>query len=71
MFVPIVLYIFIFRRKLSFCYEKDIGRAAETSEVVDLIEYLCLEKAAFITGTDYLIDGGRSCGVISRTGSGK
>ncbi len=48
-----------------------LGRAAETSEVVDLIEYLCLEKAAFITGTDYLIDGGRSCGVISRTGSGK
>ena len=48
-----------------------LGRAAETSEVVDLIEYLCSEKAGFITGTNYLIDGGRSCGVISRTDSGK
>jgi NAD(P)-dependent dehydrogenase (short-subunit alcohol dehydrogenase family) len=42
-----------------------LGRAAEPYEVVDLIEYLCSDKAAFITGTNYLIDGGRSCGVIS------
>jgi NAD(P)-dependent dehydrogenase (short-subunit alcohol dehydrogenase family) len=42
-----------------------LGRAAEPFEVVDLIEYLCSDKAAFITGTNYLIDGGRSCGVIS------
>jgi 3-oxoacyl-[acyl-carrier protein] reductase len=41
-----------------------LGRAAEIYEVVDLIEYLCSEKAAFITGINYLIDGGRSCGVI-------
>ncbi len=40
-----------------------LGRAAEPSEIVDLIEYLCSTKAAFITGTDYLIDGGRNCGV--------
>jgi NAD(P)-dependent dehydrogenase (short-subunit alcohol dehydrogenase family) len=42
-----------------------LGRAAEPPEVVDLIEYLCSDKASFITGTNYLIDGGRSCGVIS------
>ena len=39
-----------------------LGRAAEPQEVVDLILYLCSDQAAFITGTNYLIDGGRSCG---------
>ncbi|NLF32390.1 MAG: SDR family oxidoreductase [Planctomycetes bacterium] len=39
-----------------------LGRAAQPQEVVDLILYLCSDKAAFITGTNYLIDGGRSCG---------
>lgn len=39
-----------------------LGRAAEPQEVVDLILYLCSDKAVFITGTNYLIDGGRSCG---------
>jgi NAD(P)-dependent dehydrogenase (short-subunit alcohol dehydrogenase family) len=42
-----------------------MARAAEPHEVVDLILYLCSEKAAFITGTNYLIDGGRSCGGMS------
>ena len=39
-----------------------LKRAAEPAEVVDLILYLCSEKAAFITGSNYLIDGGRACG---------
>jgi len=39
-----------------------LGRAAEPQEVVNLILYLCSDKAAFITGSNYLIDGGRSCG---------
>ena len=39
-----------------------LGRAAQPEEIVDLIEYLCSDKAGFITGTNYLIDGGRSCG---------
>ena len=38
-----------------------IGRAAEPGEIVDLVEYLISDKAAFITGVTYLIDGGRSC----------
>ena len=38
-----------------------LGRAAEPKEVVDLILYLCSDKASFITGADFLIDGGRSC----------
>ena len=39
-----------------------LGRAAQPVEIVDLIEYLSSDKAGFITGTDYRIDGGRSCG---------
>ena len=39
-----------------------LGRAAEVQEITDLIMYLCSDKAAFITGSNYLIDGGRSCG---------
>ena len=38
-----------------------MGRAAEPQEVVDLMLYLLSDKAAFITGTNYLIDGGRYC----------
>ena len=39
-----------------------LGRAAEPKEVVDLVLYLCSDKAAFITGSNYVIDGGRGCG---------
>jgi len=39
-----------------------IDRAAEPQEVVDLILYLCSDKASFITGSNYMIDGGRTCG---------
>lgn len=39
-----------------------LGRAAEPIEVIDLVLYLCSDKAAFITGTNYMIDGGRTCG---------
>ena len=36
-----------------------VGRAAETQEVVDFILYLASDKAAFITGSNHFIDGGR------------
>ena len=36
------------------------GRAAETKEIVDMILYVASEKGAFIDGTTFLIDGGRS-----------
>jgi len=39
-----------------------LGRAAEPWEVVSLILYLCSDDAAFITGANHTIDGGRSCG---------
>lgn len=39
-----------------------LGRACKVEEVVRLIMYLCSDDAGFITGDNYLIDGGRSCG---------
>ncbi len=36
-----------------------MGRAAETQEIVDFIMFLASDKAAFITGTNHIIDGGR------------
>ena len=41
-----------------------IGRAAETEEVVDLVMYLCSDKAGCITGCTYNIDGGMSCAAM-------
>ena len=39
-----------------------LGRAAQPEEITNLILYLCSDDAAFITGSNYIIDGGRSCG---------
>ena len=39
-----------------------LGRAADPLEVVEFILYLCSDRAAFITGSNHLIDGGRNCG---------
>lgn len=38
-----------------------LGRAAQTQEVVDLILYLASEQASFITGANFMVDGGRTC----------
>ncbi len=37
-----------------------LGRAAEPDEIVDMILYVASEKGAFITGTTFLLDGGRN-----------
>lgn len=37
-----------------------MNRAAEPQEIVDLILYLASDKASFITGSNFLIDGGRA-----------
>ncbi len=39
-----------------------LGRAAEPEEIANLIVYLCSDEASFITGANYVIDGGRSIG---------
>jgi NAD(P)-dependent dehydrogenase (short-subunit alcohol dehydrogenase family) len=36
-----------------------MGRAAEPQEIVDFILFATSEKGAFMTGTNYLIDGCR------------
>ena len=38
-----------------------LGRAADPAEMVQLVLYLASDNAAFITGTTYLADGGRTC----------
>jgi 3alpha(or 20beta)-hydroxysteroid dehydrogenase len=40
-----------------------LGRAAQPEEITSLILYLCSDEAAFITGVNYIIDGGRSIGL--------
>ena len=36
-----------------------LGRVAEPKEIAGLVMYLCSDEAGFITGTNYVIDGGR------------
>ena len=35
-----------------------IGRMGTPEEVADFAAFLCSDKASFLTGTDYPIDGG-------------
>ncbi|MBB6452417.1 NAD(P)-dependent dehydrogenase (short-subunit alcohol dehydrogenase family) [Salirhabdus euzebyi] len=42
----------------SFASSIPLGRYAENSEIVDLVYFLASEKASFITGAIYNIDGG-------------
>ena len=36
------------------------GRAADPQEIVDLILYVASDKAKFVNGANFLIDGGRN-----------
>ncbi|MEO6300953.1 MAG: SDR family oxidoreductase [Paracoccaceae bacterium] len=40
-----------------------IGRIGEPDEVAELVAFLASDKAGFITGSDYRIDGGLSAGI--------
>lgn len=37
-----------------------LGRAAEPQEIVDMVMYLASDKAEFITGSNFVLDGGRA-----------
>jgi len=39
-----------------------MNRAAEVQEVVNVLLFLASDQASFITGVNYLVDGGRACG---------
>ncbi len=38
-----------------------MGRAAEAQEIADFILFITSDKASFVTGANFMIDGGRSC----------
>jgi 3-oxoacyl-[acyl-carrier protein] reductase len=40
-----------------------LGRAAQPEEITKLVLYLASDDASFITGTNYIIDGGRTIGM--------
>jgi meso-butanediol dehydrogenase / (S,S)-butanediol dehydrogenase / diacetyl reductase len=42
-----------------------LGRIGEPEEVAELVAFLASDKAAFITGSDYRIDGGLTAGLFS------
>lgn len=42
-----------------------LGRAAEPDEIINMLLFLASDKAAFITGVNYLVDGGRACGAMN------
>lgn len=43
-----------------------LGRIGEPQEVAELVAFLCSDRAAFITGSDYGIDGGLTAGLSVR-----
>ncbi|WP_062119889.1 SDR family NAD(P)-dependent oxidoreductase [Aureimonas sp. AU40] len=43
-----------------------LGRIGEPEEVAELIAYLASDKAGFVTGADFLIDGGLHAGLAVR-----
>lgn len=44
-----------------------LKRMAKPEEIADLVAYLCSDKAAYITGTDVIIDGGYAAAIKLNT----
>lgn len=44
------------------CMKTPMRRAGEPIELVDMVLFLCSDKASFITGSNHVVDGGRTLG---------
>jgi len=48
--------------RTSLIARQPLGRLGTPAEVADLVAYLASDQAAFVTGADWLIDGGIAAG---------
>lgn len=51
-------------------YQHPVGRVGRPEDIVEMVNYLCSEKAGFITGQDFVVDGGMSKQMIYHNDKG-
>lgn len=51
-------------------YQHPVGRVGKPDDIVEMVNYLCSEKAGFITGQDFVVDGGMSKQMIYHNDKG-
>ena len=42
-----------------------MNRVAEPDEIINVVLFVSSDKASFVTGDNYLVDGGRACGAMA------
>ena len=42
-----------------------MNRVAEPEEIINVVLFVSSDKASFVTGDNYLVDGGRACGAMA------
>ena len=51
-------------------YQHPVARVGKPNDIVEMVNYLCSEKAGFITGQDFVVDGGMSKQMIYHNDKG-